>query len=370
MTELKRRQSATIRLRPWSARLEAAVALLVVPLVLLPGAGLGASSEKCPDLGTNPEDLTHARLWRRSANCAHYQGTYTSAARDVRDGRLLRGALSITQVGDKCRFDTNSIPNHDFNNGREGFANRVQPVCESYALPLRPKFKCEPGNTNCTPTPVGLAYDNGILLNGVKFDVIAAACYGVGEEPRGEEKIGCFDMKWAWRYDPMSQGNGFGADLHNAHAQPDGAYHYHGSPHALFEEPASRPGRGEEPPTPKRQSPLIGFAADGFPIYGPYIKDPMTGGIRKVRSSYVLRKGWRQELKNQGAFPGGKYDGSFRDDYESILGSGDLDECNGMVHEGQYGYYVTDTFPYLMACFRGFVDDSFKKPPLPTGHPH
>jgi hypothetical protein len=40
-----------------------------------------------------------------------------------------------------------------------------------------------------------------------------------------------------------------------------------------------------------------------------------------------------------------------------------------MTHEGVYGYYVTDTFPYLMACFWGFVDDTFKKEPLPSESP-
>ena len=31
------------------------------------------------------------------------------------------------------------------------------------------------------------------------------------------------------------------------------------------------------------------------------------------------------------------YDGQFRSDYEYVSGSGDLDECNGMTVEGQYG---------------------------------
>ncbi|HZI09171.1 MAG TPA: YHYH protein [Myxococcus sp.] len=358
MTEVNRRQAAT----------GAAVALLAVSLVLLPGTGHGASSESCPNLGPKARDLTGARLEKRKPGCIHYTGSYTSTAKDVKRGASFKGELTIAQAGDTCVFKTNSIPNHDFNDGGEAFANPVQPVCEEYALPIQPKFKCKPESDGCEPTPVGLAYDNGILLNGVKMDVIAAACYGVGGEPRGQEKIGCFDMKWAWRYDPMFPDNGFGADKHNAHAQPDGAYHYHANPHALFEEPVCKPGSCEAP-APRRQSPLIGFAADGFPIFGPYIRDPASGRIRKVKSSYVRKPGWRQEAREQGAFPGGRYDGSFRDDYEFVKGSGDLDKCNGMTHEGVYGYYVTDTFPYLMACFWGFVDDTFKKEPLPSESP-
>jgi hypothetical protein len=373
MTKLKRSQSATHGVFLPRARLEATMALLVLPLALLPGTGRGASSEDCPDIGAKARDLTGVTLVGRMPGCKDYVGTYKTSAKDMKRGVVLQGGLSIALAGDTCVFKTYSIPNHAFNDGGQAFANEVKPVCERYTLPVKPALKCEPESKDCEPTWVDVAYDNGILLNGVKMDVIAAACYGVGAggERHGEEKIGCFDMRWAWRYDPMFPQNGFGADTHNAHAQPDGAYHYHGSPHALFEEPVSKPGSCGEPEPPKRESPVIGFAADGFPIYGPYIKDPATGRIRKVKSSYVLRKGWRQQISNQGAFPGGRYDGSFRDDYQFVKNSGDLDRCNGMSRDGQYGYYVTDTFPYLMACFWGRVDDSFKKLELPSSmHPH
>jgi hypothetical protein len=151
----------------------------------------------------------------------------------------------------------------------------------------------------------------------------------------------------------MSPINQFGADEHNAHAQPDGAYHYHGNPHALF---------NEEPNEVTEESPVIGFAADGFPIYGPYIKD--HGKIREVRSSYRLKVGKRQHLPKEACFPGGYYDGRFREDWEYVKNSGDLDECNGLDRNGKYGYYVTNTYPWVMGCFRGIPDDSFRKSEL------
>lgn len=52
-----------------------------------------------------------------------------------------------------------------------------------------------------------------MFLNGVKLDVRAAACYGVGGEPLGHEHIGCFDAGTPWRYDPMYDASDFGADL-------------------------------------------------------------------------------------------------------------------------------------------------------------
>ena len=35
-------------------------------------------------------------------------------------------------------------------------------------------------------------------------------------------------------------------------------------------------------------SPVIGFAADGFPIYGSYFLDPSSNQVRKAISGYTL----------------------------------------------------------------------------------
>jgi len=42
------------------------------------------------------------------------------------------------------------------------------------------------------------------------------------------------------------------------------------------------------------------------------------------------------------------------DDWE-YTGTGDLDKCNGMSVDGQYGYYVTDTYPCLLYRRQGQV---------------
>ena len=60
------------------------------------------------------------------------------------------------------------------------------------------------------------------------------------------------------------------------------------------------------------------------------------------------------------ANPGGTYDGTYVDDYE-FTNAGDLDECNGMTVDGQYGYYVTDTYPWVIKCHSGTLDASFNK---------
>ena len=52
--------------------------------------------------------------------------------------------------------------------------------------------------------------------------------------------------------------------------------------------------------------------------------------------------------------------GIFVEDWFYQVGSGDLDECNGMTDAyGNYGYYYTDNYPYGPICMKGEVDKSF-----------
>ena len=41
--------------------------------------------------------------------------------------------------------------------------------------------------------------------------------------------------------------------------------------------------------------------------------------------------------------------------------AGDLDACNGMTVDGQYGYYVTEAYPWILGCFSGEPHESFDK---------
>lgn len=70
---------------------------------------------------------------------------------------------------------------------------------------------------------------------------------------------------------------------------------------------------------PTQHSPIVGFAFDGLPIYGPYGKDDY-GNIRVMRSSYRLKDVQRANH----TVP----DGSFIEDYEYVAGLGDLDQYN------------------------------------------
>ena len=60
--------------------------------------------------------------------------------------------------------------------------------------------------------------------------------------------------------------------------------------------------------------------------------------------------------------PFGKHDGSYKEDYEYVKGSGDLDECNGGILLGKYVYFATGNFPFFPRCHWGRVSRDFLKP--------
>ena len=295
-------------------------------------------------------DITDLIFSNQDGNCTSYANTYLSDVADVQRSISFMGSLTITASGGKCLFETNAIPNHDFNNGGS-FATAVSAQNARYEMTSSPEIAANP-----TELILG---DDAIFLNGVKLDLLAAACYAVGREPLGREKIGCGqdEIDNPWRYDPMSALNEFGTDNNNAHTQPDGTYHYHGNPMAMFETDCE---------SASTASPVIGFAADGFPIHGSCIAD--GGIVRKAQSSFVFKdeggprqtvSGYQTPSRGSGTIASSDYDGQFRGDYEYSEGAGDLDICNGMTVDGQYGYYVTDAYPWVIGCFSGTPDGTF-----------
>ncbi|MBL8805404.1 MAG: YHYH protein, partial [Rhodospirillales bacterium] len=108
----------------------------------------------------------------------------------------------------------------------------------------------------------------GVAINGVLFDPGTAEFWN--NDPRS-----------GWIMEAIGGPRNLGLDRSNAHVQPDGTYHYHGIPVGLVERLARRD-------TPA----LLGYAADGFPVYGPfgYAKaDDATSGLRKLASGWRLK---------------------------------------------------------------------------------
>ena len=287
-------------------------------------------------------DISHQIFTKSSFDCTDYDGSYNSNVKDLKNSKDFSGNLTVIADKTACSLTSNNIPNHDFNDETAHFATNVSERHKSFSIPRHP----QPAARNS-----GLTHHawDAVLLNGVVVDLLSAGCYKPNSwraDSEGNIQAGCSEDD-NWLLVPLETTHKFGADQHNAHVQPDGSYHYHGNPKAMFD--TSPSGKG---------SPVIGFAADGFPIYGEYILDSNTGQFRKVLSGYALKKGSRGT--KSGSNPGGTYTGLYEQDWE-WTGSGDLDECNGMSRDGQYGYYVTSSYPYILACHKGIPDPSFSK---------
>ena len=147
-----------------------------------------------------------------------------------------------------------------------------------------------------------------------------------------------------------------GVDDNYAHVQPSGAYHYHGLPTLLL---------SELNVSSKSHSPLIGWAADGFPIYALYGYEKgqnADSDIIKLTSSYRLRPNQRS---SGGSNPGGNYDGTFVADYRYLEGAGTLDECNGRMTitdefpDATYAYFLSESWPVIPRCYKGTPSKDF-----------
>ena len=103
-----------------------------------------------------------------------------------------------------------------------------------------------------------------------------------------------------------------------------------------------------------QHSPLIGFAYDGFPIYGTYgyVNTDGTGGIVRIKSSYQLKttRG-TGNVPSETSWPLG----TFREDYEYVNHSSQsdyLDEHNGR-------FCVTPEYPNGIYCYFTTVDSNW-----------
>ncbi len=151
-------------------------------------------------------------------------------------------------------------------------------------------------------------------------------------------------------------------------------YHTHQSPACVYDQADSL-----------HHSPIIGFAFDGYPIYGCYAYENTngTGAIKRMRTSYRLRNITdRTTLPDGTVLPPSRYGpiidptatnispsnqsplgaplGAYQEDYEYVAGLGDLDYHNGRFcvtpeyPAGTYAYFVTldstltPVFPYAL----------------------
>ena len=252
-------------------------------------------------------------------------------------------SVAITIEGDYRVIKSNGWPDHAPGAfPRRGNPNALSPQNYSFRVALKPKPAASPERRG--------GWWWGVALNGVPFEP------GTAETWHNDQRSG-------WRYEAATGFLNLGLDEHNAHVQPNGSYHYHALPTGLVERLG---GDG-------KKMLLVGWAADGFPVYSAwaYAEARNTKSeLRKMKPGYRLKQGARPV---QEGGPGGIFDGHFTQDFEFVKDFGDLDECNGRTGvtpefpEGTYYYCLSVEFPFVPRMWRGTPDQSFSKGDRPPG---
>ncbi len=224
---------------------------------------------------------------QRSGNWInHAAGIFDLTRKPTVDGNVVHiSELEIAISGTRRVISGNALPNHPtgrFPVSRSDDAyyydrnpGTIRAHAFTASLPLTPTIADEP---SCVPMgAIGIMLTGAVLFNAL--------------DARGENALAHEIL-----------------DRCQGHPQQSGLYHYHGK------SPCQ-----PDPATATEHSTLIGYAFDGFGIYGYHDED----GI--------------------------------------LLQSSDLDECHGHVgpvmvdgeRQTVYHYHATPDYPYTLSCFRG-----------------
>lgn len=254
------------------------------------------------------------------------------------------------------------------------------------------KFPLNPSQNTGTPTST-MGGNIGVFINGVAlFDyrdgvawnpTTSSLCGGPGNPPCP----GGMGASMAWNRDAIvAEKAGF--DCAKGHPAM-GNYHHHQNPSAFNLDQVVISdvcdlyvADGLYAINENQHSPLIGFAYDGYPIYGAYgyANTDGTGGIVRIKSSYSLRSIIDRTIYADGtdvadgpAVSSTYPLGYFREDYQYTVPSSPdyLDEHNGRFcvtpeyPNGTYAYFCTvdanwnSAYPYAVGpTFYGNVTAS------------
>ncbi len=275
-----------------------------------------------------PAQVTDPAITAWRVNHAAAFGSSPDPAIHAVVSQISADVTTVRYTATDAYVEANGIPSYPLG----PFAGNPNPVSSQnwrFRIPLVPTR-----NTG-TLTPTGLG-PIGVFVNGVVlFNAKDARSYlnqGVWNQNAVYVEAGGFDSTFG-------------------HPAPGGVYHHHQRPPSLLAQLCD---------DGRHHSPIIGFAFDGFPIYGPYgfANRNGTGGVRRISSSYRLRN-----LTTRAGGPpvGAQYPlGYYIEDHEYVAGLGDLDACNcrfAVTPEypaGTWAYYATidaagsNAYPYLV----------------------
>lgn len=229
------------------------------------------------------------------------------------------------------------------------------------------KFPLNPTQNTGTATAttggnIGV-FKNGVALfdyrDGVAWSSTTnALCGGPGNSPCS----GGPGTTQAWNRDAIPAERA-GFDCAKAHPAM-GNYHHHQNPSAfnldlnvLSTICATYPADGLYVINSSQHSPLLGFAYDGFPIYGAYAyaNTNGTGAITRMKSSYQLRTNTTRTngpAINQVVGTQTMFNGYFREDYEYVAHPTDASYLDS--HNGRF--CITPEYPNGIYCYFATVD--------------
>ncbi len=301
---------------------------------------------------------------------------YVEGNTTAMDNGVLYNCQKVEYSADYVYVSTKGIPAYPTGPFLDGNPSVSEDQDAIFKIPLNPVENTGTPQAT-TPGNIGV-FINGVALfdyrDGVAWNTAAnALCGGPGNPPCPGGPGAVMD----WNRDAVpAEMAGF--DCSKGHPAM-GNYHHHQNPSAfkldinvisticnLYD------ADGLYMIDPTQHSPLIGFAYDGFPIYGAYgyKNADGTGGIVRIKSGYQLRSitdrsTWADGTDvNNGPAINATYPlGYFREDYEFIAHPGEedyLDDHNGRFcvtpeyPEGTYAYFATvdenwnSAYPYAV----------------------
>lgn len=273
-----------------------------------------------------------------------YSGTYTGS---YSSAGTLTATWNWTCSSTRRSLSGNGLPNHavgTFPNAGNPNTIAAQTISASMTL--------TPAKSSVNTVVGGPGGVSVYARNSVKFDPgTAGTCPGTMSRTADCNLANGTDT---WHIEALGQSTfNFGVDQNNAHVQPGGVYHYHGMPEGLL----TLAGASDS----NRKMVLVGWAADGFPVYARYCYSnamDATSALKICAGSYVLDTVADAGRPSISLVPLG----AFTSDWNYSPGSGDLDDCNGRTGvtpefpNGIYYYMATDSYPFFSRCIKGTVN--------------
>lgn len=292
--------------------------------------GMDASASTPMDAGSSAQP--DAGPGMMAGNCPEAENFIDVSQFPGPGGSFTAPTLAVSCTGDRVMVASNGMPHYEY---QAITPNGLSPQDYNWVLPRNP---AQASQTSEIPLLGAI----GIASNGLPL-------YGPNEaqmpHPYGDPIFNAI------------------TDVNLGHTGGRGDYHYHAIlvqtfwPNAVAGDP----------------NVIIGYAFDGFPVYGPYgCLDADCNNVVEFKSGWDAkdyekvgcttsadcRTGYRCNVAMvNGVEEKICADETYAWDHNEFNAKSApeyLDQCNGRVGpDGAYRYHTTSTFPYLLGCYRG-----------------